>query len=67
MTKYRVTIIAKMLETYEVEAEDAEGAEDNWQDGKLVSTDHSLECEIISVEESDDSGEAKEEATGRRA
>ena len=65
MTKYRVTIIARMLETYEVEAEDAEQAEENWPDGSLVSTDDSLECEIIAVEESRDSVEAKEESTGQ--
>ncbi len=51
MKKYRVSIVARTLETYEVEAEDADQAEANWTEGKLVCTDDNLESEILSVEE----------------
>ena len=52
MNKYHVKVIVRILEIYEVEAEDEDAAEDSWADGKLIETDDGvLENEVLSVEE----------------
>ena len=52
MKTYHVKVIIRILETYKVEAEDKEAAEDFWAEGKLIETDdEALECEVLSVEE----------------
>ncbi len=48
--KYRVQVIVKTLETYEVEAADEDEAEDTYGLGKLVDTDDNLGNDIVSIE-----------------
>ena len=48
--KYRVKIIAKTIETYEVEAESPEEAEENLCEGRLIGTDDDIENEFLEVE-----------------
>jgi hypothetical protein len=49
MKKYRVQVIAKTLETYEIEAANEAEAEELWAEGKLVATNDNLETEIMEV------------------
>ena len=51
MKTYRVKIIAKRVETYAVQASNADEAEEYWAEGKLVDTDDNIENEILSIEE----------------
>lgn len=51
MPKYRVEVLVKTLEYYEVEAENEDDAELLWPEGKLVYTNDNLGCEIIDIEE----------------
>jgi hypothetical protein len=53
MKKYHVKVAFQTLETYEVEAEDAETASECWDiDGKLIDADdEALENTFLSVEE----------------
>ena len=52
MKKYRVNVAVRILEIYEVEAEDAETAAAVWDDGKLIHTnDETLDSEVLSVKE----------------
>ena len=52
MKKYHVKVAAQILEIYEVEAEDAEIASDDWSFGDLIHTDdEALESTVLSVEE----------------
>jgi len=48
--KHRVTIIAKTIETYEVEADNPNEAEELWCEGRLVDADDNIENEILRVE-----------------
>jgi hypothetical protein len=50
MKRYRVTVVIRTLEIYEVEADSPEDAEDYWSDGDLIhADDESLETEVWSV------------------
>jgi hypothetical protein len=52
MKTYRVKVAVRVLEIYEVRAEDEADASDNWSDGDLIHTsDEALETEVLSVEE----------------
>lgn len=52
MKKFQVKIIVKTLEIYEVEAEDAEQAEANWAEGRLVRADDEVfDVDVDSVTE----------------
>jgi hypothetical protein len=51
MPKYRIKIIARTIETYEVETDSLEQAEDFWSEGKLVATDDNVENEILEAVE----------------
>ena len=52
MKKYHVKVAVRILEIYEVEAEDPAAAADYWPDGKLIHTsDEALDSEFLSVEE----------------
>jgi hypothetical protein len=48
---YRVQVIVKTLETYEVEAASEDEAEENYGEGKLVDSDDGLDNDIMAVEE----------------
>jgi len=37
--KYRISVIVKTLEIYEIEAENADEAEETWYEGTLIDTD----------------------------
>lgn len=51
MPKYTVTVRTKSLEYYEVEADSADDAMENWQDGRFLATDFetSFEAEPFSA------------------
>jgi hypothetical protein len=50
MKTYRVKVAIRILEIYEVEAENPDDAAANWEDGKLIHTsDEALETEILST------------------
>jgi len=52
MKKYHVEVAVQTLEIYEVEAEDAETAADDWSFGVLINADdEALESTVLSVEE----------------
>jgi hypothetical protein len=52
MKKYRVQIVFRTLEIYEVEAEDAATATDLWAEGRLIHrSDEALDSEVLSVQE----------------
>ena len=52
MKKYRVKVAVQILEIYEIEAEDAETAADDWSFGALIHTDdEALESIVLSVQE----------------
>ncbi len=52
MKTYHVKVTVRILEIYEVEAEDAETAADDWPFGRLIDTDdEALESTVLSVEE----------------
>jgi hypothetical protein len=52
MKKYRVKVAVQVLEIYEIEAEDAEMAADDWSFGAFIySDDEALESTVLSVEE----------------
>jgi hypothetical protein len=52
MKKYHVTVAVQILEIYEIEAEDAETASDDWSFGDLIhSDDEALESTVLSVKE----------------
>jgi hypothetical protein len=52
MKKYHVKVAVQILEIYEVEAEDAEMAADDWSFGALIHTDdEALDSTVLSVEE----------------
>jgi hypothetical protein len=52
MKKYHVSIAVQILEIYEVEAEDAETASDDWSFGKLIHCDdEALDSTVLSVKE----------------
>lgn len=46
---YRVKVISRTLEVYEIEAEDESGALESWAEGRLVNSDDNLENEILEV------------------
>lgn len=48
--RFRVKVIARTLETYEVDAASEEEAGDSWAEGRLIGTDDDLENEILEVE-----------------
>ncbi len=49
--RFRITVVNRMIEYYEIEADNFEDAKDRWYEGVLCGTDDNLECEILSVEE----------------
>lgn len=52
MKKYPVSVAVQTLEIYEIEAEGAETASDDWPFGKLIhSDDEALESTVLSVKE----------------
>lgn len=52
MKKYHVTVAVQILEIYEIEAEDAETASDDWSVGKLIhSDDEALDTTVLTVKE----------------
>ena len=52
MKKYHVTVAVQILEIYEIDAENAENAADDWSFGKLIhSDDEALESTVLSVKE----------------
>ncbi len=52
MTTYHVKVAAKVLEIWEVEAENADDAKANWNNGELIHTcDEALETEMLSAQE----------------
>jgi hypothetical protein len=52
MKTYRVKVAVRILEIYQVEAEDEIDARDSWDTGDLIHNDDEvLETEILSVEE----------------
>ena len=52
MKKYHVKVAVRILEIYEVEADDSETAAEDWGCGKLIDADdEALETEILSVKE----------------
>ena len=52
MKTYHVKVAVQILEIYEVEADDAETAADDWGCGKLIdSDDEALESTVLSVAE----------------
>jgi hypothetical protein len=52
MTTYHVYVSVQILEIYEVEADDADSAEDNWADGSMIAAnDQSLPITVLSVRE----------------
>lgn len=52
MSRFHVTVAARMLETYEVEATDPVEASDRWFEGRfLFCDDEALETEVLSVKE----------------
>ena len=52
MKKYHVKVAVQVLEIYEVEAEDAEMAADDWSFGRLIDADdEALESTVLSVQE----------------
>lgn len=51
MKRFHVSVAVRILEIYEIEAEDAAEARDCWSDGTLIHTsDEALETEVLSVE-----------------
>ena len=46
---FRIKVIVRMIEIYEIEADDQEQAEDQWADGRLIATDDDVENEILEV------------------
>jgi hypothetical protein len=54
MKKYRITILVKSIEEYEVEAESEVHAEELWPEGKLIRVDDNIDNDIWSVRESPD-------------
>jgi hypothetical protein len=52
MKKYHVKVAVQILEIYEIEAEDAEIAAQDWGCGRLIDADdEALESTVLSVEE----------------
>jgi hypothetical protein len=52
MKTFQVKVAVRILEIYEVEAENADDAAADWNDGKLIHTsDEALENEILSTKE----------------
>ena len=52
MKKYHVKVAVQILEIYEIKAEDAEMAADDWSSGDLIHTnDEALESIVLSVKE----------------
>jgi hypothetical protein len=52
MKKFHVKIAVRVLEIYEIEAENKADASEHWSDGSLIHTDdEALEAEVLSVEE----------------
>jgi hypothetical protein len=52
MKKYHVKVAVQIFEIYEVEADDAETATEDWGCGKLLGADDvALESTVLSVEE----------------
>jgi hypothetical protein len=51
MKKYRITILVRTIEEYEVEAETSAEAEELRAEGKLIRVDDSLESHVHSVRE----------------
>ncbi len=52
MKKYHVKVAVQTLEIYEIEAEDAETAAEDWGCGRLIDADdEALESTVLSVEE----------------
>jgi hypothetical protein len=53
MKKYEVTVAVRILEIYQVEANDRASAAEAWSDGELIHTDdEALEGEVLRVKES---------------
>lgn len=52
MKKYHVKVAVQTLEIYEIEAQDAESAAEDWGWGKLIDADdEALESTVLSVKE----------------
>jgi hypothetical protein len=52
MKKYHVSVAVQILEIYEIEAEDADLAADDWSFGDLIHRDdEALETTVLSVKE----------------
>ena len=52
MKTYHVNVAVRILEIYEIEAEDAETASDDWSFGRLIDADDEvLDSEVLSVKE----------------
>jgi hypothetical protein len=52
MKKYHVKVAVQTLEIYEIEAEDAQTAQEDWGCGKLIDADdEALESIVLSVKE----------------
>lgn len=52
MKKYHVSVAVQILEIYEIEAENAETAADDWSFGTLIhSDDEALDSTVLSVKE----------------
>ncbi len=52
MKKYHVKVAVQTLETYEIEAEDAETAAQDWGCGRLIDADdEALDSTVLSVKE----------------
>ena len=52
MKQFRVTVMVKTIEVYQVEAENEDEAEENWADGTFIgSDDGTLDNEILTIKE----------------
>jgi hypothetical protein len=52
MKTYHVSVAVQILEIYEIEAEDAHAAADDWSSGDLIHTnDEALDTIVLSVKE----------------
>jgi len=52
MKTYHVKVAVKVLEIWEVEAQNADDAMETWDEGKLIHTcDEALDTEILSAKE----------------
>jgi len=52
MRKYHVTVAVRILEIYEIEAEDQKTVSESWAEGDLIHTnDEALDSNVLSVKE----------------